>query len=138
MKSLFAIVLFFVITALRPAEKPSIKFIENSWPTALAKAKAEHKYIFVDAYATWCGPCKLLKSTTFADPEAAAFFNANFVNVSIDMEKGEGPKLAERWQVEAYPTLIIFDPEGKPVLGTAGFMKAKELIRFGKQALARK
>ena len=31
-----------------------------SWKDILAKAKAEHKYIFVDCYATWCGPCKYM------------------------------------------------------------------------------
>lgn len=115
-----------------------INFIENSWSTALKKAKAENKYIFVDAYASWCGPCKLLKATTFKNNQAAAFFNKNFINVSIDMEKGEGPGLASEWGIRAYPTLIIFDPQGKPVLGTVGFINAKDLIKFGQQALQKK
>lgn len=70
-----------------PPSKP-IAFIENAFSTALKKAEAEHKYIFVDAYTTWCGPCKQLKSTSFKDSQTADFFNKNFVNASIDMEKG--------------------------------------------------
>ncbi|MDB4920193.1 MAG: Thioredoxin-like [Mucilaginibacter sp.] len=112
-----------------------IVFIENSWDEALKQAALQKKYIFVDAYAIWCGPCKMLKMQTFTDDKAAAFYNSNFINVAIDMEKGRGPELARQWQLRAYPTLIIFDSKGKPVLGTVGFIKADELIRFGKEAL---
>src|ERR1700743_3741914 len=111
-----------------------IIFIEDSWDEALKQAAKQNKYIFVDAYATWCGPCKMLKARTFTDDKAAAFYNANFVNVAIDMEKGRGPELAQKWQLRAYPTLIIFDSKGKPVLGTVGFINANELIRFGREA----
>jgi thioredoxin 1 len=112
-----------------------IVFIENSWDEALKQAGLQKKYIFVDAYATWCGPCKMLKAQTFTDDKAAAFYNSNFINVAIDMEKGRGPELARQWQLRAYPTLIIFDSKGKPVLGTVGFIKPDELIRFGREAL---
>lgn len=119
-------------------EDKQINFIENSWSIALKKANAENKYIFVDAYAVWCGPCKLLKATTFKNNEAAAFFNKNFINVAIDMEKGEGVDLASKWGIQAYPTLIILNSKGKPVLGTVGFIDAKDLIKFGQQALQKK
>ncbi len=115
-----------------------IVFTESSWTAVLKKAMATHKYIFVDANASWCAPCKLLKTTTFRDKEAAAFFNKNFINFSMDMEKGEGPGLALQWEVEAYPTLLIVDATGKTVLGNVGFLKAEDLIKFGKQALEKK
>jgi thioredoxin 1 len=121
------------------ATKPphAIVFIENSWDEALRQAAKQHKYIFVDAYATWCGPCKMLKATTFHNQKVADFYNANFINVSIDMEKGDGPKLSTAWGLQAYPTLIIFDSTGKPLLGTAGYMGANDLLAFGKQGLSK-
>src|SRR5271154_5962837 len=71
-----------------------IIFIEDNWNEALKQAAAQNKYLFVDAYASWCGPCKMLKATTFKNKKAAAFYNTNFINVAIDMEKGQGPELA--------------------------------------------
>jgi thiol:disulfide interchange protein len=112
-----------------------IVFIEDAWGEALKQAAAQNKYIFVDAYASWCGPCKMLKATTFKNSKAAEFYNRNFINVAIDMEKGQGPALAAQWGLRAYPTLIIFDAKGKPVYGTVGFIKADDLIKFGVQAL---
>lgn len=112
-----------------------ITFIEDDWNEALKQAAAQHKYIFVDAYATWCGPCKMLKATTFRDKNAADFYNKNFINIAIDMEKGLGPQLAAKWGMQAYPTLIIFNSKGDPVLGTVGFIKAPDLIKFGQAAL---
>jgi len=114
-----------------------INFVETSWPQALKRAAAQNKYIFVDAYATWCGPCKMLKATTFKNGKAAEFYNQNFVNVALDMERGNNPQLAQAWGMRAYPTLIIFDSKGKIVLNTVGFITAKDLIRFGEEALRR-
>lgn len=112
-----------------------INFIENSWTDALKQAARQNKYIFVDAYASWCGPCKMLKATTFKNNKVADFYNDNFVNVAIDMEKGQGPALAAEWGLQAYPTMIIFTSKGKPVSGTVGYIRANDLIKFGQQAL---
>jgi len=125
-----------VVLKTVPADK--IVFIENEWNTAVKKASAQKKYIFVDCYATWCGPCKMLKMRTFTNKKVADFFNKNFVNVSIDMEAGQGPMLAQQWRIQAYPTLIIFDENAKPVLGTMGFMSPDDLMRFAEQALNQK
>ncbi len=40
------------------AQNRSIKFINNSMDKALAEAQKTDKLIFIDAYTTWCGPCK--------------------------------------------------------------------------------
>ena len=114
-----------------------INFIENSLGEAIKQATAKNKYIFVDAYASWCGPCKMLKATTFKNNKVAEFYNSNFINVAIDMEKGDGPQLATAWGLRAYPTLIILNSKGKAVYGTVGFIKPDDLIRFGAAGLTK-
>lgn len=115
-----------------------MKFNEGQWKDIAELAKKNNTYIFVDAYATWCGPCKLLKAKTFKEQAVVEFFNKNFINVTMDMEKGQGEQLAEKWQIDAYPTLLFFNPQGKLVKRALGFMDGKALIAIGKEALAKK
>ena len=119
-------------------DEKGIQFIEQDWSKALQQAKAENKLVFVDIYATWCGPCKMLKKNTFTDAAVAEFFNKNFVNVSIDGEKTVGPQLAQRFAIEGYPTLIVTDASGKPLLYSVGYIDANSLLQFAKEALKKK
>lgn len=113
-----------------------LQFVASNWNTALAEAKKQNKLIFLDAYASWCGPCKLLKKNTFPDKVAGEYFNKNFINVAIDMEKADGPALAQKYGVNAYPTLIITDADGKMITYTQGYIDAKQLVDFGKYGVS--
>lgn len=117
---------------------PGIHFIEEDWNLALKTAQTENKLVFVDIYATWCGPCKMLKQYTFTDSSVGEFFNKNFISVSVDGEKGEGPQLAQKYSIEGYPTLLVADATGKPVLMTAGYISPDILMQFANEALKRK
>jgi thioredoxin-related protein len=118
-------------------EVQGIHFIEADWKKALLEAKKQNKLIFLDAYASWCGPCQLLKRKTFPDKEAGEFYNKNFINVAVNMEKGDGPALAAQYQVDAYPTLVIADADGNMVTYTKGYISPKQLIEFGNYGLSR-
>ncbi|WP_152542476.1 thioredoxin family protein [Pedobacter sp. V48] len=120
------------------AKNGHIAFIEDSLAIAIEKAKSEQKFIFVDAYAKWCGPCKKLKSTTFKNKQAADLFNKNFINLSMDMEKDDGIKLAGQWEINEYPALLILDTKGQIILRAVGYLDADQLINFGRQALKKK
>lgn len=114
-----------------------IGFTDKSFSQVLADAKKGHKKIFVDLYAVWCGPCKALQRTTFKDPKAAAYYNSNFINVSIDIVKGEGPALAKKWKVEGLPTLLILDENGKVIADHTGYVDGQGLLAFAKEADAK-
>ncbi|MBK7311923.1 MAG: thioredoxin family protein [Sphingobacteriaceae bacterium] len=111
-----------------------ILFFTGTWQQALDKAKNENKVIFLDAFASWCGPCKMMKHKTFTDKGVADFYNKNFVNVAIDMEKGEGPALAEKYGVDSYPSLIYIKADGKAMGKVVGYHKAKDFLEIGEQA----
>lgn len=109
-----------------------VQFHKGSWDEALALAKKENKLIFLDIYATWCGPCKKLKKNTFTEKKVGQFYNANFINVSLDGEKGEGAILANKYRITAYPTLLFIDSTGKLILASGGYMNSEEFIKLGK------
>lgn len=115
-----------------------IQFVDDTWDEALALAKKEHKLIFLDVYATWCGPCKVLKSKTFPDKEAGQYFNENFINVTFDGEKGDGIKVAHQLNVRAYPSLFMLNADGIPIVYYAGYLKPDELIQLGKAGIENK
>ena len=102
---------------------------EGDFATALAKAKKEKKYVFIDFYATWCGPCKMMDKQVYTD-SAMGKAAAKYVNRKIDAEKGEGITLAKRYGVAAYPTMVIVDAAGKEVNREQGFRPATHMVRF--------
>lgn len=114
-----------------------IQFVEPNWAKAIEQAKKEKKMIFVDAYTTWCGPCRMLKQNTFPDKAAGEFFNKHFINIALDMEKGDGLAFAEKYQIRAYPTLLIMDAELKSTSIAEGYMNPAQLIEFGKYVINR-
>ncbi|MFA6277386.1 MAG: DUF255 domain-containing protein [Pedobacter sp.] len=129
---IWAICLFMLTTSASAAE---INFLDNPvWSTVIEKAKKENKVIFLDAYATWCGPCKMMDSETYKDQAVADYYNANFINVKYDMEKGEGLTLAQRFSVESYPNLLFINPDGTVLHRATGFRKGPEFTDLGQNA----
>lgn len=117
------------------AQTEGVNFEPGTFQEALNKAKANKKgpkVVFLDCYTTWCGPCKQMANNVFPTKEAGDYFNKKFVNIKIDMEKGEGIELAKKYSVAAYPTFLILDAEGTEigrVVGggdLAGFIKRVE------------
>lgn len=131
----------FAVQAQNDAEKHldegGIEFFHGTYEEALAKAKAENKIIFMDAFAEWCGPCKRMAATTFKEAKVGKFFNANFVNVKMDMEKGEGPALGRKFDVSAYPTLLFINEKGEQIHKAVGALQADGLIGSARQALGK-
>ena len=133
MKYIFTI-WFFCFWGLTVMAEGGIIF-ETSFDKAIQRAKKEHKIIFMDSYTTWCRPCKKLDKEVFSNEKVAAFFNEQFVNLKMDMEKGEGPALAERYHIFVYPTLLFFDMNGKEVHRETGFFSPESFLGVGKEAL---
>ena len=110
-------------------ENGGIKFVNLSLEKAKSLAKENDQLIFIDAYTSWCGPCKKMAATSFKDEEVGKLFNDQFINLKIDCEKdADGPELARMYKVRAYPTLLVIDGNGKLVKQVVGFQPADRLI----------
>ena len=108
--SIFIIVLLLVHMATFAQE--GVNFEDLTFDEALAKAKAENKFVFVDCYTSWCGPCKYMAQAVVPQKSMGDFFNPRFGSVKFDMERGEGKELNEKFGVKAYPTFLILRPDG--------------------------
>ncbi|HEX7871099.1 MAG TPA: thioredoxin family protein, partial [Chryseobacterium sp.] len=128
-----AILSFLFFAALAFAQ--GIKFEEGSnFKTILAKAKKENKLVFIDAYAVWCGPCKLMVKNIFPLKPVGDYYNEHFVNAKIDMEKGEGIELAKKFNVKVFPTYLFINGDGEEVHRTIGYVEEKDFIQFAMDA----
>lgn len=110
-----------------------MEFYENSYEAALEAAKNQKKPIFIDFYATWCGPCKMMKLHTFSNKEVATFYNENFINLALDGEKGKGAELMEKYNLKAFPSLLYLNEKGELITHTKGYHNPKQFLELGKQ-----
>jgi thiol-disulfide isomerase/thioredoxin len=101
----------------------------GDFASALSRAHAAKKLVFVDFYATWCGPCKLMDRDVYTDSVAAGAAN-HTLSRKIDAEAGEGPALAERYAIHFYPTLLVLDDTGKERARQTGYLPADRFARF--------
>jgi thioredoxin-related protein len=123
---------------LKSENTRSISFNADNWKGLLAKAKKENKLIFLDAYTEWCRPCIMMAKNVFTQDKVADFYNEHFINVSMDMEKGEGPIIGKKYKISAYPAFLFIDGTGKVVHVNGGYQEADVFIKAAQTALAKK
>jgi thiol-disulfide isomerase/thioredoxin len=138
MKTFIFIIPFVITLSISDgfSQNRSIQFQQKPWSEILAQAKKENKFIFMDAFASWCGPCKWMAANMFTNDTVADFYNKTFICTSVDMEKGEGLTLQNKFQVRAYPTLLFINPEGDMVHKKVGAaQKVQDYVNLGLTAL---
>ncbi|MCK5067217.1 MAG: thioredoxin family protein [Bacteroidales bacterium] len=124
---------FILLLLLFPAViNAQVSFIEvttlQEMEAAQKRASDQMLMLFVDVYATWCGPCKMMDKQVYTDPAVADFMNARFVNVRLDGECEYGRQYVVEQQLEGYPSMFIFSDDGDRVSKVVGFTPAEELV----------
>ncbi len=111
-----------------------------SWEQIQAKAKAENKYIFMDAFTTWCGPCMQMAKNIFPLDEVGKAMNPKFLNVKVQLDTtdkdneevkqwyADAHAIMKQYNVRAFPTYLYFSPEGKIVHRAIGSSTADKFI----------
>ncbi len=126
-------------TAQNSASDKGIQFFKGSWKEALKKAEEVGKPIFVDAYTSWCGPCKKMSKQVFPNSKVGTFFNKHYVNYKIDVEKAEdGPAFRAEYGIKAFPTLLFINSSGKVLHSVKGFRDPNKFLLEGRKGLADK
>jgi len=142
------VLFLFLVLPLFAISQQGMQFEHNTtWKAIQAKAKAEKKYIFVDAFTTWCGPCKYMAANIFPLPEAGAFYNDKFINVKVQLDTtakdddyvkswyADAHSIMQDFKVNVFPTYLFISPEGKLVHRAVGSSDVKTFISKGADAL---
>jgi thiol-disulfide isomerase/thioredoxin len=148
MKKTTFLLLLCSFAAVVLAQEKGMYFEHNtSWEKVLAKAKAENKYIFVDCFTTWCGPCKMMTKNIFPLEAVGVFYNKNFINIKIQLDSTKadneevkswfaaGKEISTKYDIRAYPTYLMFDPNGQIVHRAVGSSDATAFIAKGEDAI---
>lgn len=147
MKKIFLFVFISLISLSTQAQ-------EIKWMTfneAIAAQKKNKKPIFMDVYTAWCGPCKLLDSRTFSNPEVIKHINENYNPVKFNAEGNEeisfnkmtykNPGYKEErknsrnamhefagfLRIQGYPSMVVLNNKGQVQKTIVGFVTAEEL-----------
>lgn len=105
------LLLLFSLSCL--AAEAQVRFREVSTDALRREAAAADKLVFIDLYATWCGPCKRMDREVFSRPDIAALMERCVVAARYDIDKPTGRALARNYGVRAVPTCLILDTEGQ-------------------------
>lgn len=103
---------------------PAASSHENGWSTDLEKAfvaaKSENKAVLVEFTGSdWCPPCIAMRKNVFSKPEFINAASKNYVLVELDFPNGDtalkakNQPYAEKYQIEGFPTVILFTADGK-------------------------
>lgn len=130
MKNFWMMMLFCVALNVAVAQD-GVQFIEDkTWEEVLTLAQEENKIIFLDAYTTWCGPCKKMSRDVFPLSSVGNLYNEKFISIKMDMEKGDGANVAKRYNIRAFPTLMFVDGSGEVVHRVAGYQSEKRMLQL--------
>lgn len=119
---------------------------ELSWQQIKQLAKQENKYIFVDVYATWCGPCKIMDEQVFADSIVGKVFNEKFISVRVQADKTKADsEYTKSWYdianiinsqyIQVYPTSLFFSPDGDLAFKVSGMRDVNGFLKEANNAL---
>lgn len=80
---------------------------------------------FVDFFATWCGPCKMLTPVIEELDEAGKFGEIKILKVDVD----ECMDIAIQFKIQAVPTCMLFR-NGELVNTRLGYMNENDILDF--------
>lgn len=122
-----------LIMAFKPTTTTTVEFAESNWESLQTLAQTEGKLFFVDFDASYCATCRNMDQSTYMSEQLANYMSQNVIASRIDVQDFDGVMWAQNYEVEALPTMLIFNEKGKLVKRLVGYQSASKLMaEFGK------
>lgn len=105
-----------------------VKFHELSWEEAKDLSIKERKLFYVDFDASYCAVCRNMDAGTYKSQELSEYMAGNVIAIKLDVQSFDGIMWSQQYEVEALPTMLIFDENGKLVKRLEGYQSYTKLI----------
>ncbi len=139
LKQSILLLLLLSCTQFTDAQKIKIDFEAGTWFEILEQAQEENKYIFVDVYADYCPPCKMLENNVFTDQNVGLFYNENFINYKVNLSNRDNTYFQDLHTINQLPALLFFDSDGTTILKEeVGCPEIMDFIEMGQEVLQEK
>ena len=81
-----------------------IEFFDGTWEEAVALSEKEGKPIFLDAYASWCGPCKMIAPIL---DEISVELKDKVLVTKVNLDDNQD--LALKYSIRSIPSILLFE-----------------------------
>ena len=114
-----------------------VKFETKSTDAVREMAVKEGKLVFIDLYASWCPPCRMMERHVFSRKEVGQFMSERFVAAKYDMDEATGKELMRKYGSGAIPLYLIFNTQGELLGRIQGASSANEFMDNVRKVLKR-
>jgi len=133
---LVTLCLAMTVLAASPEKPKLVNWLD--YTEALEKAKDSKKLVFVDLYADWCIPCRIMDANTYSDPTVASILNTRFVSAKLDVDSQDTitcdgkRKTVQRcyfdvWKLSVLPAFVLIAPKGLSIMTIKDSFTAEEM-----------
>lgn len=134
MKRLLWLLIFGLAVTMAEAQ---VKWVEGSTDQVRELALKADKLVFIDLYADWCGPCRMMEERVFKREEVGDYFDRHFVAAKYNVDRPTGRALMQRYGRGSIPFYLILNTEGE-LLGTIlGAYPTEEFMQHLKRIVKR-
>ncbi len=113
-----------------------VRFETGSTDRVRALAQKSERLVFIDLYADWCQPCRIMQRDVFSREDVGAFVTPRFVAAKYNIDQSTGRDLLKKYGHGAIPLYLVFDTQGNLLGRIEGACNPRTLIENLKTILA--
>ena len=95
------------------AAQAQVKFETKSTDAVREMAIRTGKLVFIDLYASWCPPCRMMERQVFSRKDVGEFMDERFVAAKYDTDQPTGRELMKKYGQGAIPLYLVFNTQGE-------------------------